>query len=106
MYNEAAYPDGSPVTNLWQLTLPEWTGKVLMADPTQRGELLDLLTQIALSGDEMAAAYQAQFGKDIAADSDLANAGEQFIRDLCGNDLIPGPNPDDLHQAEGAKQSR
>src|SRR3546814_6728607 len=76
MYNEAAYPDGSPVTNLWQLTLPEWTGKVLMVDPTQRGELLDLLTQIALSGDEMAAAYQAQFGKDIAVDSDLARSEE------------------------------
>src|SRR3546814_650048 len=103
MYNEAAYPDGSPVTNLWQLTLPEWTGKVLMVDPTQRGELLDLLTQIALSGDEMAAAYQAQFGKDIAVDSDLANAGEQFIRDLFGNDLILVSNSDDLNKAVGDK---
>src|SRR3546814_19028183 len=101
MYNEAAYPDGSPVTNLWQLTLPEWTGKVLMVDPTQRGELLDLLTQIALSGAEMAAAYQAQFGKAIAVDSDLANASEQFIRDLFGNDLILVSNSDDPHQAMG-----
>src|SRR3546814_7464530 len=103
MYNEAAYPDGSPVTNLWQLTLPEWTGKVLMVDPTQLGELLDLLTQSALSGDEMAAAYQAQFGKDIAVDSDLANAGEQFIRDLFGNDLILVSNSDDLNKAVGDK---
>src|SRR3546814_4857134 len=103
MYNEAAYPDGSPVTNLWQLTLPEWKGKVRIADPTQRGELLDLLTHIALSGDEMAAAYQAQCGKDIAADSDLANAGEQFIRDLFGNDLILVSNSDDLNKAVGDK---
>src|SRR5690606_9145168 len=48
MYNEAAYPDGSPISNLWQLTLPEWRSKVLMVDPSQRGELLDLLTEIAL----------------------------------------------------------
>ena len=62
MYNEQFYPDGSPVKNLWQLTLPEWKGKVMMVDPTQRGELLDLLTEIALHPDEMAAAYKAQFG--------------------------------------------
>lgn len=103
MYNEAAKPDGSPVTNLWQLTLPEWKGKVLMVDPTQRGELLDLLTQIALSGDEMAAAYEAQFGNAIEVDEDLQGAGEQFIRDLFENDLILVSNSDDLNKAVGDK---
>src|SRR3546814_4605184 len=51
----------------------------------------------------MAAAYQAQFGKDIAVDSDLGNAGEQFIRDLFGNDLILVSNSDDLNKAVGDK---
>ncbi len=88
MYNEAAYPDGSPITNLWQLTIPEWRGKVLMEDPAARGEVLDLLTEIALRADEMAAAYEAQFGKPIVVDSDLNGAGEQFIRDLFENDLV------------------
>ncbi|MDN5788727.1 ABC transporter substrate-binding protein [Pseudorhodobacter sp.] len=88
MYNEAAYPDGTPIKNLWQLTTPEWTGKVLMEDPSQRGEALDLLTEIALRSDEMAAAYEAQFGTPITVDSDLNGAGEQFIRNLFGNDLV------------------
>src|SRR3546814_14076270 len=51
----------------------------------------------------MAAAYQAQFGKDIAVDSDLGNAGEQFIRDLFGHDLILVSNSDDLNKAVGDK---
>lgn len=88
MYNEAAYPEGTPIKNLWQLTTPEWRGKVLMEDPSQRGEVLDLLTEIALRADEMAAAYEAEFGTPITVDSDLNGAGEQFIRDLFENDLV------------------
>ncbi|AWD23684.1 ABC transporter substrate-binding protein [Fuscovulum blasticum] len=105
MYNEQAYPDGSPITNLWQLTLPEWSGRVMMVDPTQRGELLDLLTVIALHPDEMAAAYKAQFGSDIAVDSDLNGAGEQFIRNLFLNDLVLVSNSDDLNKAVGTKDA-
>lgn len=101
MYNEAAYPDGSPISNLWQLTLPEWRSKVLMVDPSQRGELLDLLTEIALHPDEMAAAYEAQFGSPIQVDGDLQGAGEQFVRDLFENDLILVANSDVLNESVG-----
>lgn len=106
MYNEAAYRDGSPVKNLWQLTLPEWSGRVMMVDPTQRGELLDLLTAIALHPDEMAAAYKAQFGQDIAVDSDLDGAGEQFIRNLFLNDLVLVSNSDDPNKAVGTRDAK
>lgn len=88
MYNEAAYPDGSPITNLWQLTTPEWRSKVLIEDPAQRGEVLDLLTEISLRADEMAAAYEELFGEPIEVDSHLDGAGQQFIQDLFENDLI------------------
>ncbi len=101
MYNEKAFPDGSPITNLWQLTEPEWQGRVLMVDPSQRGELLDLLTEIALHPDEMAAAYQAHFGKDIEVEPDLQGAGEQFIKNLFANDLILVPNSDVLNKSVG-----
>ncbi|KQV10786.1 iron ABC transporter substrate-binding protein [Rhizobium sp. Root1203] len=101
MYNEKAFPNGSPVTNLWQLTMPEWKGKVLMVDPSLRGELLDLLTEIVLRPSEMAAAYKAQFGKDIAVDADLQGAGEQFVKDLFANDLILVPNSDVLNKSVG-----
>ena len=101
MYNEKAFPDGSPVTNLWQLTKPEWNGRVLMVDPSQRGELLDLLTEISLHPDEMAAAYKAEFGKDIEVEDGLQGAGEQFVKALIENDLIMLPNSDVLNKSIG-----
>lgn len=106
MYNEAAHPNGSPISNLWQMTKPEWKGKVVMVDPSQRGDYLDLLTEIYLNGDAMAAAFKAEFGKDIALEAGVANAGEQFIRDLFKNDVVLLPNTDAVNKAIGPKDAK
>lgn len=102
MYNEEANPDGAPVSNLWELTTPEWAGRVIMVDPLQRGDYLDLMTEIVLRSDEMASAYQAEFGQPIALDDGIENAGEQFIVDLFENDLILVSSTDDVNAAVGA----
>lgn len=102
MYNEEANPNGSPVANLWQLTTPEWKGRVVMVDPLQRGDYLDLMTEIVLQSDAMAEAYKAQFGKDIEL-GDAGSAGERFIMDLFANDLILVKSTDDVNKAVGKK---
>lgn len=102
MYNEEANPDGAPVSNLWELTTPDWTGRVIMVDPLQRGDYLDLMTEIVLRSDEMASAYEAQFGEPIALDDGIENAGQQFIVDLFENDLILVSSTDDVNAAVGA----
>ncbi|GLQ52886.1 ABC transporter substrate-binding protein [Devosia nitrariae] len=101
MYNEEAHPNGSPVTNLWQLTTPDWTGRVIMVDPLQRGDYLDLMTEFVLQADAMAAAHEAQFGEPVTLDEGIANAGEQFIVDLFANDLILVSSTDDVNAAIG-----
>lgn len=101
MYNEEANPDGAPVSNLWELTTDEWRGRVVMVDPLQRGDYLDLMTEIVLRSDEMATAYEAQFGTEIVLDG-AANAGEQFIMDLFANDVILVGSTDDVNAAVGA----
>lgn len=100
MYNEEANPDGSPVTNLWDLTTDEWRGRVIMVDPLQRGDYLDLMTEIVLRSDEMAAAYEEKFGKPVEL-QEASNAGEQFIMDLFANDLILTRSTDDVNSAVG-----
>lgn len=100
MYNEEANPDGAPVDNLWDLTRAEWSGRVLMVDPLQRGDYLDLMTEIVLRSDEMAAAYEVEFGEAIDLDG-AANAGEKFIMDLFANDLILVSSTDDVNAAVG-----
>jgi iron(III) transport system substrate-binding protein len=103
MYNEEAHPDGAPVDNLWDLTRDEWRGRVIMVDPLQRGDYLDLMTEIVLRSDEMAEAYEAEFGKEIAIEEPATNAGEQFIVDLFENDVVLVASTDDVNAAIGAK---
>jgi iron(III) transport system substrate-binding protein len=100
MYNEEANPDGAPVSNLWELTTGDWTGRVVMVDPLQRGDYLDLMTEIVLQSDAMAEAYEARFGSAIEL-GDAANAGERFIMDLFANDLILVGSTDDVNAAVG-----
>lgn len=102
MYSEEAYPDGAPVDNLWQLTTPDWTGRVIMVDPLQRGDYLDLMTEVVLRSDEMAAAFEAEFGAPIELDEGVATAGEQFITNLFANDVILLGSTDDVNAAIGA----
>jgi iron(III) transport system substrate-binding protein len=100
MYAEDAYPDGAPVDSLWDLTRPEWQGRVVMVDPLQRGDYLDLMTEIVLQSDVMAAAYEAEFGAAIDLGG-AANAGEKFITDLFANGVILVGSTDDVNAAVG-----
>lgn len=100
MYNEEANPDGPPVENLWELTEPEWEGKVVSVDPQARGDYLDLMTEIATRSDEMAAAYEEHFGEAI---DDPENAGEQWIRDFYANSPVFVDDTDNVNAAVGEK---
>lgn len=103
MYNEEAHKDGPPIDNLWDLTTEDWKGRVIMVDPLQRGDYLDLMTEFVLRADEMAAAYEKEFGKPLELEAPAKNAGEQFILDLFQNDLILVASTDDVNAAVGKK---
>lgn len=100
MYNEQAYPNGAPVKNLWDLTRPEWQGKVISVDPLVRGDYLDLMTEIVLRGDEMAAAYRAAFGKPIVLGA-RETAGEKWLKDWLANKPVFVANTDAAADAIG-----
>src|SRR5690606_8633040 len=68
----------------------------------QRGDYLDLMVEFVLRADEMAAAYEAEFGTPIELDSGIENAGMQFIADLFANDLVLVSSTDDVNAAIGA----
>ncbi|MFY7066963.1 ABC transporter substrate-binding protein [Nocardiopsis changdeensis] len=102
MYNEEAHPDGSPVRNLWQLTEEEWNGRVVMVDPSVRGDYLDLMAEIVHRSDEMAQAHREHFGTEVVLDEGVENAGQQFIKDLYANGLVLVDDTDNVNQAVGA----
>lgn len=101
MYNEESYPDGPPVNNLWELTQPEWAGKVVMVDPAVRGDYLDLVTEMVLQSDAMAAAYEQLNGEPIQLDDGVEDAGRQFLKDLYANDVVLVDDTDNVNAAVG-----
>ncbi len=100
MYSEEAYPTGSPVTNLWQLTQPAWRGKVIMVDPLVRGDYLDLMTEMSLRSMELAQAYQALNGKPLTL-AGSETAGERWIKDFLANRPVFVANTDAAADAIG-----
>ena len=66
-YNTEAYPDGSPITNIWQLTEPQWKGKIMMQNPLDNLAWGSWITGFCV-GEEpnrLAEAYKALYGEEL-----------------------------------------
>ena len=64
-YNTEKY-DKCPVTNIWQLTEPQWKGKLAMLDLFDKPLYADWFNQIEMHHDaDMAKAYEALYGKTL-----------------------------------------
>ena len=79
--------DGSiELTNVWQLTEPEWAGKVFFKDPTN--ETVNINFLIMLTSPEwverMAEAYKAYYGEDWA-NEEYENASYEWIDKFLAN---------------------
>lgn len=80
--------DGSiELTNVWQLTEPEWAGKVFFKDPTN--ETVNINFLIMLTSPEwverMAEAYKAYYGEDWANEEEYENASYEWIDKFLAN---------------------
>ncbi len=83
VYNTALY-DACPISNIWQLTEPEWKGKVAMQDPLNKASYVDWFNQTQAHGDtQVAAAYKEQYGKDLDTSGESAMA--QWVKALAAN---------------------
>ncbi len=86
-YNAEAYPEGPPIDNQWDLTRPEWKGKVLFKNPG--GDLAfhtDLCNNVTHSYD-LKAAYERKYGK-LVLSAGIPNAEYEYIYRLLKNDLV------------------
>ncbi|NLB73531.1 MAG: ABC transporter substrate-binding protein [Firmicutes bacterium] len=99
-YNTEAYGE-SPIRNLWDLTTPEWRGKVAMRDPMFTAMQLAWFAEIVEAADEMASAYEKCFGEPITLTT--PNAGWEFIKRLASNKPIIFRSDGDVAEAVGAR---
>lgn len=91
-YNTEAFPDGSPLTNWWQLleTNADGTQKFIIytKEIGQETSYLSLFASFIVNSDQMAAAYKEEYGKDLEYTYDASafdfeapknNAGVEFL---------------------------
>ena len=102
IYNTEVYPNGSPVDSWWDLTRPEWKGRLIMKDPMLGGSDINLMAMFIAKADEMAAGYKAEFGEDIVLSEGCPDAGYEFIKRLLDNRIVLTKGGDDVVISVGA----
>ena len=101
-YNTEAFKE-PPIKNIWDMTKPEWKGRLVFPDPQKVAMNLLALTIIAQKGDVMAQEYQKAFGKPITLEAGVPNAGYQWIKDVLKNEPALTSSSGDAATAIGAK---
>lgn len=94
-----------PITNIWQLTLPQWRGHVSMQDPVGKPAYTDWFSQMASHYDQqMRDAYQSQFGKPLNTDESSAMAA--FVKALAANKPLLTHSDSDAAEAVGSPDAK
>lgn len=79
-YNPSVYGDTCPVTNIWQLTTPEYAGKVALADPLSNSKYPYWFNVMeANDEDALRALYKEEFGKDLGGTDSAAKVWVEGI---------------------------
>lgn len=100
-YNSDSH-DTCPVSNVWQLTEPEWSGQVAFMDPLDTPPYADMFNQLAMGHDDkMAAAYEAHFGKPF--DTGQGSATEAWVKAFAANRPLVASS-DNASEAIGTKE--
>lgn len=102
IYNNEVYKE-MPVKNIWDMTKPEWKGRITLNDPQTDSGGSNCMVTMTQHPDEMAKAYEAAFGKPIKLDPGVPNAGYQWIKDFEKNQPIMTSSGGDVATNVGTK---
>ncbi len=91
--------DTCPISNIWELTQPEWKGKIFIEDPLNDASTLSKLITIAAHPDEMKAAYVELYGSEPVLDEDTPDAGWLWLKRFAQNGPIPESGGDEVDSA-------
>jgi iron(III) transport system substrate-binding protein len=103
-YNNQQNPDGCPIKNMWQLVDGSYPNKIYLEDPLAEADKISFFVTMIDHGDELAAAYQENFGKEWTTDADYGtdtpNAGWLWVKKLAKSpNLVVMPGGDEILEA-------
>lgn len=99
-YNTEVYAE-DPFDSVWDLTRPEFRGRVMIRDVAITGEHQNAFTEWIRRSDELAAEYEAQYGEPLEMTE--ANAGLEFIKRFLQNDPIIMTSDTRIAEAVGTR---
>lgn len=99
-YNTEVY-DACPVTNIWQLTEPDWARKIAFQDPLGSPSMTDWFNQMETHFDaQVAEAYAAHFGKPL--ETTEGSATKAWVKGLAANAPLLTDSDSTVAEAIGA----
>lgn len=100
-YNREAY-DESPISNIWELTEPEWEGKIMLRDPEQTPDNVGFFATLTHPDHAQALeeAYESHYGEELETDEE--NAGWEWMKRFFRNDPVTFASDGDVGDAVGA----
>ncbi len=104
-YNEEAYPDGSPLENIWQLTDPQWKGRIMMQNPLDNISWNSWITGFCVGDvpDQLEKAYEELNGEKLTLSDGCENAGYEFLKRLHDNEPVYTSSSDEVAEAVGTR---
>lgn len=100
-YNTEVH-DSCPISNIWELTEPEWSRRVTMQDPLGKPTYTDWFNQMEThSDDDVAAAYEAYYGKPL--ETTEASATKAWVKALAENSPLLTDSDSSAADTVGAK---
>ncbi len=86
-YNSALHPADPPVDNIWDLTRKEWKNKVMTPAPTGSA-MANTFQTILRRPQDMAAAYEKEFGQPVKLSAGIKNAAEEWMLRFMKNAVV------------------
>jgi iron(III) transport system substrate-binding protein len=89
--------DEPPFTNWWELTEPQWQGRIVHDSPARSFSTLQFAIAVVQHADEFAAAYERLYGEPIELTT--PNAGYEYLKRLLENSVIGSGGSTGMAQA-------
>jgi len=100
IYNDSKYNE-PPISSMWDLTKPEWKGRVIFPDPQKMPEFVEVLATIVQHSEDIEDEYKKVFGRKLTLSEGVENAGYEWILRILKNDIVIVGSTNDVAKAVG-----